>query len=339
MLDDHDIIEGLRSVARTIDTDAAPVDLAELRAKSISDGVDAPRGVRRSKARGDRRRTRLVAVAASVLVVVGVVGLGVVALRDPDPSSTTSADPTVPAFEEPLLTVLSSPEPAASSAPGVSDGAALESVLDPPAGYLRAMNTAREAATQTCMATAGFEYQLAPNLEDIPTDGSEFVEFNEWDAWRSEQIARTPGFEAALFGTDGDGPDSCTGKANDAIYGELSGEAAALQLRSDRTEQAREAARRDDTLEPLRVEVARCVTQAGYPTTAGADDLFSTIDTAVLQGFDPVEQCPNLTELNNALDPLIAEQEQVWNAENRSRFEAVADEWNDDLRRFETASV
>ena len=207
--------------------------------------------------------------------------------------------------------------------------------LRPPEGYLRSMNTARETAIQRCMTEQGFDYRPSPNLEDIPSDGSDFVEFDEWDAWRTDQLTETPGFGLALFGVDGDGPDSCTGSANDTIFGAVSAEALATQLQADRYEQARMVARRDDSLTQLRTDLATCANQAGYPTGSGADEVFEAIDAAVLAGFEPVNQCDTYPDLLTRLDPLIETQLQAWDKQNPNRYRDVEAEWDEDMSRFQ----
>ena len=195
----------------------------------------ALRGTSRSKPTA-RRQSGLVAAAAAVIVVAGSAGRCIDEMLNPLPSSSA---------HDASRQRSRNPTPSTDSPPPNRPPA---TALQPPEGYLRSMNTARETAIQRCMAGQGFDYRRSPNLEDIPTDGSDFVEFDEWDAWRTNQLTGTPGFKLALFGVDGDGPDSCTGSANDTVFGAVSAEALATQLQADRYEQARMVARRDDSL-------------------------------------------------------------------------------------------
>ena len=326
MLDDRDITRGLRAIAQSIDLDAPPVGLKEL-----SDNAPSAAGAQRElPLAGPNARTRksgLLAAAAAVIVVFGGLGLAVATRRDAEPAAVV-APLTVPADDR-------EQEPAAPSTDSpLPESLVPATALQPPEGYLRLMNTAREMTIQRCMTEQGFDYRPSPNLEDIPTDGSDFVEFDEWDAWRTDQLTETPGFKLALFGVDGDGPDSCTGSANDTIFGTVSAEALATQLRADRYEQARMFARRDDSLTQLRTDLATCANQAGYPTGSGADELFEAIDAAVLAGFEPVNQCDTYPDLLTRLDPLIETQLQAWDKQNPSRYSDVEAEWDEDMSRF-----
>jgi len=327
MLDDRDITRGLRAIAQSIDLDAPPVDLSEL-SENAPSAVGAPRELHVASPTARTRQSGLVAAAAAVIVVVGGFGLAVATRRDAEPAAvisplTTQADNTE---QEPATPSTDSPQP---------EPPAPATALQPPEGYLRSMNTARETAIQRCMTEKGFDYRPSPNLEDIPTDGSDFVEFDEWDAWRTNQLTGTPGFKLALFGVDGDGPDSCTGSANDTVFGAVSAEALATQLQADRYEQARMVARRDDSLTQLRTDLATCTNQAGYPTGSGADELFETIDAAVLAGFEPVTQCETYPDLLTRLDPLIETQLQAWDKQNPNRYSDVVAEWDEDMSRFQ----
>lgn len=327
MLDDHDITRGLRAIAQSIDLDAPSIDLSEL-SENAPPSADALRELQVAGPSARTRQSRLLAAAAAVIVVVGGLGLAVATRRDADPAAvvsplTAQADSRE---QEPATPSTDSPQPEAP-APATA--------LQPPDGYLRSMNTARETAIQRCMTEQGFDYRPSPNLEDIPTDGSDFVEFNEWDAWRSDQLTETPGFRLALFGVDGDGPDSCTGSANDTIFGTVSAGALATQLQADRYEQARMVARRDDSIIQLRTDLATCANQAGYPTGSGADELFQAIDAAVLAGFDPVNQCDSYPDLLRQLDPLIETQLQAWDKQNPNRYSDVEAEWDEDMSRFQ----
>lgn len=327
MLDDRDITNGLRAIAHSIDRDTPPVDLSEL-SENAPSAAGAQTGSFEAGPAAPIQQSRLLAAAAAVVVVVGGVGLAVAATRDVEPAGVASplTTPAHSTEQKPAIPSTGSPQPEPS---------ATAQALQPPAGYLRSMNTAREMAIQQCMTEQGYDYRPSPNLEDIPIDGSDFVEFDEWDAWRTDQITDTPGFELALFGADGDGPDSCTGSANDTIFGTVSAEALATQLQADRYEEARTVARRNDGLTQLRTDLATCANEAGYPTGPDADELFEAIDAAVLAGFEPVIQCDTYPDLLTRLDPLIQDQLHTWDEQNPNRYSDVEAEWTEDMSRFQ----
>lgn len=261
--------------------------------------------------------------------------------------ATANSEPTTPAIgTQPAIT---SATPTTSSVPtsfpvldtlpdGLSATASVQEIANgvttPPAGWLRARNDARELAISDCMAGKGFEYKRSPNLEDGPTDGSAFVAFDRWTEWRDQQIAQTAGFAVALLGSGGDGPDGCTREALSSIVGAVSAEQLAVEISSQRQDDAVKAAVGSDQLANARQAVTECLIESGYSIDDSDTNLLSAMDGAVLDGYSPADDCPGYNDLVQQLPPLVRAETERWDRLHQDELRQLQNEWADDLDRF-----